>query len=227
MAFPSPLAQVSEASREAAYDRDAALIQADPELIWVFRRSTMFANDADTPGAEERQERMKRAIMLKSPGLIQDPGQQGPNPEMLQQQNQQLQQEVQKVHAFAQSLQEQLQTKQPEIDAKMKQAQLDAEIKKYTVDQQELTKRTIAEAQLNGQLAIKRLEQEIAAIEGKANRTQEIGFLKDAEHQHATEMAESGRTRNAMDQQTAGGRMLQRNSKRAQRSRREFAHTCI
>ena len=139
---------------------------------------------------------------------------------MLQQQNQQLQQEVQKVHAFAQSLHEQLQTKQPEIDAKMKQAQLDAEIKKYTVDQQELTKRTIAEAQLNGQLAIKRLEQEIAAIEGKANRTQEIG-LKDAEHQHATEMAESGHA-NAMDQQTQDAAAEQQES--AEEPACEFAH---
>lgn len=170
--------------RQEAYDRDAAIIQAAPELVWVFG-DQLFAND-DTAGAEERSERMKRAIMLKSPGLIQQPNQQQPNAEALQQQNGQLQQQLQQVHQFAASLHEQLQTKQPEIQGKLAQAQMDDATKRYIVDQQELTKRTATEAQINAQLAIAQLEREIQGVEGRSDRQHEVN-MKLADQQQAKE----------------------------------------
>lgn len=173
-------------SRQEAYDRDAALIQASPDLMFIIG-DQLFQND-DTPGAEARAERMKRAIMMKSPGLIVDPNQQASVPQ-LQAQLQQAQQDAAKAHAFAQSLHEQIQTKVPELELKKYQTDTENELKKYTVDQQELTKRTLGEAQINANLGITRLEHEIEAINGKIDRQHEMA-KQGLDHENAQNIAQ-------------------------------------
>jgi hypothetical protein len=160
-----------DSARKEAYERDAALVNAMPELMNVIG-DQLFAAD-DTAGGQERAERMKRWIMMKNPGLIQDPAQQQ-IPPAAQAQIAQLSQKLQTTDAFAQSLHEQLQSKQPEIQAKL-QVDSNSNATKLEITQmQEETKRVIALATLNSQEAQKKLEEELKITHSKVDRLHDI-----------------------------------------------------
>jgi hypothetical protein len=177
--------------RQESYDRDAALITAQPELIWVIG-DQLFAND-DTAGAEERSERMKRAIEMKSPGLIQDKNQQQPDPQAVQQQAQQtqqqmqgMQQELQKTHAFAQSLHEQIQTEQVKgkLQIQLKQMDLAFQREKLASDDQ------------NAKL-------KIASVEGIQELQQQIAILMDEREKSHDLQVQQAQQKHAVDTQQA------------------------
>lgn len=176
-----------ESARQEQYDRDAALVQADPELMWVIG-DQMFASD-DSAGSQDRAERMKRAISMKTPGLIQEKGQQGPDPQAMQQQLQAMQQKLQTTEAFAQSLHQQIETKSAELD-----------MEKYKVDEQEKTKRDIAVSTIDQKKAIVYLTEQLGTINARFDRLHEA-HLQAQQHQHEADQAAQSQQA-AADQQT-------------------------
>lgn len=186
-----------QSQREQAFQRDSELIKYDPALMWVFG-DQMFASD-DTAGSDERAARMRKAIMMKTPGLIEDPKQQLPIPPQVQQEIMQLQQKLQTTDAFAQSLHQQIATKQPELDnqVKIKQMEIDSKnqeltveqsLKKYTVDEQEKTKRTLGLATIDQKDAIAYLTQELNSLNQKHDRLHER-MMQQTELEHKAQQA--------------------------------------
>lgn len=177
-----------ETARQEAAAVMSEQFKAVPETFNIF--GDLFYRFSDFPAAEEIADRMKAWISMHNPGLI--PEEQGgpPIPPQVQAQLQSQQAELQKVHAFAQSLHEQLQSKQPQIDADLQKAQLDLQIRKYTVDQQEETKRTLGLATINADIAMKRLEEELGIISAKIDR-QHAQTMESSKQAHAKGMESS------------------------------------
>lgn len=164
--------------RQEGYDRDAALIQAQPELIWVIG-DQLFSND-DTPGAEERADRMKRAIQMKSPGLIEDKKQQGPDPQQVQQQMAQMQQKLQTTEAFAQSLHEQIQTKQRELQTQLKLKQMDLDFQYAKLQKDDENKKL----DIASKESIEQLQHDIAILMDERAKNHEMA-VQQSQQQHA------------------------------------------
>lgn len=109
--------------REQENARVQEVLKAAPELLWVL--GDLYFATSDGPGSVEMADRMKRAIAMKSPGLIEadqnDPRQQlqqlGAQAQGLAQQNQRLTAEV---HKLAQILE----TRKAEADSKFNIAAL-------------------------------------------------------------------------------------------------------
>lgn len=160
-----------QSQRQEIFERDTQLITAMPELMFIIG-DQYFAND-DSAGAEERSERMKKAIMQRSPGLIPEPGEGEPLPPQVQQQVMGLQKQLEDTKAFAQHLHQQAEAKIPE-----------QEIKKYIVDEQEKTKRMIALANLDAQDARMELEESLGVVHKKVDQEHELR-LKTIDHAHA------------------------------------------
>ncbi len=163
--------------REAAYERDAQIIQAEPEMMGVIG-DLLFQND-DTAGAPERRDRLKRYIQMKSPGLIppdqDDPAQQVP-PEV-QQKIAALTEELNSAKAFAQKLQEEQAAKKPELEVKLKIAA-----------EQEKTKRVLGLAALDSEEALTELESELNIAHNRAQRVHDVR-MKLMDQQHQADMA--------------------------------------
>ncbi len=157
-----------DSMRQEMNERDADIIKAAPELMWVF--GDQWLASEDTPGSQERAERMKKAIQMKTPGLIADPNQeQSPIPPQVQQQMQQMQQQLQQTDAFAQSLHQKLETKQPELDNAVKLKQMDLDFKREELQLKSSTQLEVAElkAGIDADLAV--LRHEIARIDQERN----------------------------------------------------------
>jgi len=186
-------------ARQEMNDRDSALIQADPELLWVIG-DQLFASD-DTAGSEERAERMKKAIQMKSPGLIEEnQGQGQPLPPQVQAGIQQLQQKLATTQAFAQSLHEQLQTKQPELHNAILLKQMDIDFKR-----EELQADSAATlAKLGIQADIKRLESEIDNINAERQRSHQAD-LAAGQQSHEQAMQGADQAHDAGQQDSAQG----------------------
>lgn len=191
--------------REEAFERDTALVTADPELMWVIG-DQMFALD-DTAGSEDRAERMKRAIEMKTPGLIQEPGQQQQIPPQVQQQMLAMQQKLQQTEAFAQSLHEQIETKKPELQNKTQLAQLDADIKlklaQMDIDfkrEQLAVEAMLKEAALGSTEAIAELTARLDVLDAERQRLHELTTLQ-ATQDHQASLQDSAQQHQA-DQAT-------------------------
>lgn len=184
-----------QSQRQEVYDRDAALVQASPELVYVIGPQ-MFRAD-DTPGAEERAEAIEAFRDAKFPGVFPKKGQQGqPIPPEVQQQLVALQQEVQKAHGFAQSMHEQLATKQPELENQraIKQMDLDFQREKLAVEA-EVAKLKVASGE-----AIEELRQQVNTLMHERQlyaATQE----QAADQQHQAAMAQQAQDAAAQQQQ--------------------------
>ncbi len=121
------------------------------------------------------------AIRLKNVGPIGDqlaevfdPKATGPDPA---QQIGQLTQELQKAHAFGQEQFQKLQTKQPEIDARIAIAKM-----------QEETKRVLGLATIDAQQAQKKLDAELGIVDDANERGHDIG-MENLTHAHKKELA--------------------------------------
>ncbi len=173
----------SDSARQASNDRDADLIKAAPELMGVF--GDLFLASDDTPGSQERADRMKKFIQMKTPGLITDPNQeQSPIPPQVQQQMQQMQQQLQQVDAFAQSLHQKLETKQPELDNRLQIKQMEIDFEREKLQVTSSTQLAIAEvkAGIDADLAV--LRHEIERID------QERQIQADAQSQQSDQAHE-------------------------------------
>ena len=178
-----------QSQREEAYERDGALVKANPELMWAIGPQ-MFRAD-DTAGSEERADALERYINLKFPGLIppKDDGQQQQIPQQVQQQIVGLQQELQKTHAFAQSMHEQLASKQPELQNALLLKEMELAFKR-----EELAEKSRVElAKLGSAEDIVRLEQEIETLKHEASM-RSADQQQAADHEHAAGMAEQQRS---------------------------------
>jgi hypothetical protein len=111
---PSYLSQ-----RDEENHRIQEVIKSAPELLWVL--GDLYFATSDGPGADEMADRMKRAIAIKTPGMI-DPASDDPRQQLqhaaaqasaLAAQNQQMAAELQKAHQI-------IATKQVEADSKYK-----------------------------------------------------------------------------------------------------------
>ncbi len=176
-----------QSQRQEAYDRDAALVQANPELMWAIGPQ-MFRAD-DTAGAEERADAIERYIKFKMPGLIPEKDQEGQQiPPQVQQQFVQLQQQLQQTQAFAQQLHEQLAMKKPELELqeRLKQMDLDFQREKLAI---ETEAKMQAEALRHGITAdIAGLRAELEALKHERQIAANL-HQQQAEHEHAEQLA--------------------------------------
>jgi hypothetical protein len=137
-------------ARAEAADTLQQFFKAAPNTVPLL--GDLWVGNLDYPWSREAARRLK----LAAPQNIVNAPEDGPNaiPPQVQAQMAQLQQELQQAHQFAAALHEQIQTKQPEINARVAIAQM-----------QEETKRTIAIATLNAQRGEALLESEDEAAQ--------------------------------------------------------------
>lgn len=195
-----------DSQRQEIQERDRELIAAVPDLIWVFG-DQMFAAD-DSPGSEERADRMKRAIQMKTPGLIQEKGGK-PDPQAMQQKLQQVSQELDHTKAFALDLHQKLEGKQLELAnaVKLKDMDLTFQREKLAVDN-ENAKLKVASVE-----GIEELTQQIAVLESHMDRAHELAKLyaaqvhametQQGQQAHEATEAEAQRQASAQSQEQA------------------------
>lgn len=159
-------------ARQEAADTLQQFFKAAPNTVPLL--GDLWVGNLDYPWSREAARRLKLAA---PPNIVAEP-EDGPNslPPQAQKQIMALQQQLQQAHQFAATLHEQLQTKQPELDAKLKIAQM-----------QEETKRTIAIATLNAQRGEALLESEDQAAQQLA--AQQLAIRQQAmDHAHEAHM---------------------------------------
>lgn len=166
-------------------ERDAQLITAMPELLFVFGDQYFRADG--TPGSQERAERMKRAINMKTPGLIEkEQGDGPPIPPEAEQEIIMLTKQRDEAMAFAQQQFEELKAKKPEIEK-------DLELKRMDIDWQRQKEQIITErelAKLGSQEAIVALKGDLDRI----TKQMEMFAAEQArreQHEQALEMADA------------------------------------
>lgn len=194
-----------DSQREEQHENDAAMVQAAPELMWVIGDKLM--GNSDAPDAEDRADRMKRAINMKTPGLIEDDDQQQqPIPPQVQQQLVAMDQKLKTTEAFAQSMHEKIANKQYELDNALRLKHMDIQSKQsehaedLAFKREELAEKSRVElAKLGLQADITRLESEIEVLKHEAgmaadkenailSQTHEAGQA-EADRQHQAEQA--------------------------------------
>src|SRR5205085_2339345 len=148
-----------------------------PELLWVIG-DQLFASD-DTPGAEERSDRMKRYISMKSPGLIQDTNQQQQIPPQVAQKMQQMTVQAQQSGSMIEALTSHVKQLTQEMEAKT----AEMASRERIAAMQEETKRVLGLSKLNSEEAQTKLEQELGIIHKKLDRMHEASMLA-AKHQN-------------------------------------------
>lgn len=195
-------------AKELDAERESQLITAQPELMWVLGPD--WIRKSGRPGADEEADILERYINIKTPGLFQDRNKESEKiPQAAQQQIQQLSQKLQTTEAFAQSLHEQQQAKLPEMQQKMQAAQMEDATKRYSVDEQEKTKRTLGLAAIDSKEGLAKFENELQIVHSKLDRSHELMMkLLDQKHQadqasqaQAVQASEADKARQAAAEQ--------------------------
>jgi Phage P22-like portal protein len=171
--------------RLETFESISQLVQAQPQLLQVLG-DVLFRN-SDMAGADEISERFKK---LLPPPLQEQQGQPQVPPQFqaaMQQLGQQHDALVQQLHAVM----DQLESKNADL-----------ELKRYTVDQQERTKREIALAQLNSGEALRLLENDLAAVKHQLDMMHQAS-LKQADQEHQAAMQQADQRHALMLQQGA------------------------
>lgn len=188
-----------DSQRQEAYDRDAILVQAQPELIWAIGPQ-MFRND-DTAGSDERAEAIERFANLRFPGLHPEKEKQGEQPisPEIQQTIVTLQQENEQLKGFAQELHGKIETKQIELDGQKELKQMDIDFQRQKLDIE-------TRAQIDLEAFRQGISSDIAALRGELDMMKQERALaaeqqaREEARQHASEMAER-ETAAALEQQ--------------------------
>ncbi len=180
---------------EQAYERDADLIKAAPELMFVIG-DQLFAYD-QTPGGDERADRMKRYINMKTPGLIQDKTQAGQQvPPAVAAKMQQMQMQAQQSGQLISAMTEHLNKLQADITAKNAELQVRLEI----AQMQERTKREIGLATIDTRDAQALLLADLASVKHRLDlRDQELQRQHEAGMQQADMAHKTGMAQQAQD----------------------------
>ena len=176
--------------RDEAADRDASLIQAVPDLIWVI--GDQYFRNLDSPGSEERADRMARAIDMRTPGLIeQKGGKDGQQPippqvqDAIKKRDQMIDQLTQELHQLA----DEVKTNKFQLDSKER-----IEMARLEFQREELQATMLLEQEkLGSKEAITRLENELQVIQT------EIA----AQRQQAQQSAQMDQSQYQFDQQQA------------------------
>lgn len=151
----------------------------------------LWVGNMDFPWSREAARRLK----LAAPQNIVNDDQDGPDkiPPAVQQTITQLQQQLQQAHAFAANLHEQLQTKQPELETKLKMQAADIDFKR----EQLAAQISLQEANLGMQVAIKQLTEELGVLKAERQMAHQAN-LQQADQTHQAGLQ-------AMDQQHQAG----------------------
>jgi len=197
---------------EQKEEAQGVMIQAAPELLFT-ELGVNWIRNSGRPGADEDAEALTRYINFKTPGLIPDKDQPQIPPQVAAQ-VQQLQQKLQTTDAFAQSLHEQIQTKQVENAAKV-EIQKSADATRLEIARmQEETKRTLGLATIQSEEARLKLEQELGIVHKKVDIAHDR-TMQEREHQHAKETQETDVAASAASQ----GAQLEHESTQAAEAR--------
>jgi len=156
---PSYLSQ-----REQAFDTYSKIATADKNFM-TLAGDILFAN-LDAPGSEEIAERYRMAL---PPALQAKKGQQQQIPPQVQQMLQQGKQTMMQQSQAIQKLQQMLESKQPEVQARIQIAQMQEDTKRRQIE----AEIRIAELNAGVKSAIARLENEVDAIQHGLNLDQE------------------------------------------------------
>lgn len=173
---------------EQKEEAQGVMIHAAPELLFT-ELGVNWIRNSGRPGADEDAEALTRYINFKMPGLIPDKDQPAIPPQVAAQM-QQLQQKLQTTDAFAQSLHQQIQTKQVEQQGKV-EMQKSADATKLEITRmQEETKRVLGLATIQSQEAQTKLEEELGIVHKKVDIAHSL-TEQAIEHQHAKDTQES------------------------------------
>ncbi len=185
-----------------------ALITGVPETFWIIGDRWIELSDA--PGSEEDADRVRRAINMKTPGLIETPEYKQGIPPQAQQQMMAMQQELEVTKQFAQSLHEKLETKQPELDNAVKLKQMDIEFQREKLAVDNTTKVAVEEIKLGITSDLELLHHEIdllklaqglnAEKQAQESDQQHAATMQDTQHAQALEQGEQGHAQ-SMEQQ--------------------------
>lgn len=178
-----------ESARAEEHERLVALVEAEPQLLTVI--GDQVIRTSDFPGSEDIAMRMENWIKKVNPGVIQDQEQQAIPP---QAQNMilGLQQKIQELDAFAQSLHQKLETKQPELDNQVKLKQMDLDFQREKLKVDNTTKIAIEELKIGIEADLEVLRGELARIEQQQNLSHAQQMAEDA-RQHESEQADAQR----------------------------------
>lgn len=169
-------------AREQENARVQEVLKAAPELLWVL--GDLYFGTSDGPGAVDMADRMKRAISIRTPGLI-DPANSDP-----QQQLQQLNARAQAIGAQNQQLmaelnkaQQIIQTKQVEASSKLQIESLAADSKYKIEALRSWTALRVEEIQAGVKLGVVDAQNEGTRLEQMFDHGHEVG-LKAMDHAH-------------------------------------------
>jgi len=180
-------------AKQEANERYTTLVTAQPELMFVI--GDKLLRTAEFPGSEEAADRLEKFISLKTPGLVEGPEDQQPIPPQVQQRILETEQKLAQTEAFAQSLHQKIETKQPELDNAVKLKEMDLDFKREELQAKtniELAKLGSAEAATELKLHTAHIDQERAL----GHAEQQAG----AARQHDMEMSNKQQA-NALESQ--------------------------
>jgi hypothetical protein len=151
-------------ARQEGAETLGEFFKAAPQTVPIL--GDLWVGSLDFPWAREGARRLKAAA---PPQIVnEDQGDSGsPVPPAIQAQLTKLQQDAQQAHAFAQSLFQKLETKQPELDTKVAMQRADLDFKR----EQLAAQISMQQAQLGLQAAIAQLTQELATIKAERAMT--------------------------------------------------------
>jgi Phage P22-like portal protein len=165
----------NDTARQEGADTLQQFFAAAPQTVPIL--GDLWVGSLDYPWAREGARRLKAA----APQNIVNDQSQGPSgPQQVQALQQELakcKQDLETTQAFAQSLHEQIQTKQPELDVKVKIAEM-----------QETTKRVLGLATINSTEAQTVLENELEVVHKKVDHAHELA-MQATEQVHQAQQA--------------------------------------
>ncbi len=224
--------------RQEQAEKDSRLIESFPELMWIMG-DLYFANQ-DAPGAEERAQRMKRAIAMKTPGLIENGGQQVPP--QIQAQIQSMQQELQAAHGFAQKLFEEQKAKTLDVESRERIEAMNVQSReRIAAAQLELQReqlqveRELGAAKFGSVEALRSLQLEIdsikhsldlqrAAVEQRDEQAHELEMQQGAqEHERQMQTAQHSHEADQADQAAEVAAMQQASEQAHEQQQAEMA----
>jgi hypothetical protein len=176
-------------ARSEGADTLGQFFKAAPQTVPIL--GDLWVGSLDYTWAREGARRLKAAAPQN---IVNEPDKGAMKiPPQIQQQLEKMNSDLQQAHAFAQSLHEQLVTKQPEIDARVAIAKM-----------QEETKRTIALATIDSTEGLSVLENELNIVHKKVDAMHASNLLAQKQ-QHDAAMAANAQQHQAGMQQQAQG----------------------
>lgn len=183
-------------------DEMGQILQAAPEMMMLI--GDLYFRYRDFPSARAVAERMKKVIAQKSPGLIDEEGQE-PSPEQMKAMLTAAQQRMQELQAQLQAAAEELKTEQAKQQATLQKAEMDNQTRTAVAQLTEQTRKAIEGMKAEVDLQIERMKIQAQADQAAQDRLHERALkrvdvaveMKKAEaseeHAERAEMREDAR----------------------------------